>query len=193
LIPAGKGRIELVRGLHNLRPRHRGCVATIGNYDGVHRGHQHMLAAVRRKADELNLPATVVTFEPTPREFFEGSAAPARLMRLREKLDALSLYGIDRVGLLPFDEHVRNLPAADFGPALLADPSGPVVVPVVALIGDRPGRGLDGGPPALPPNRPFDRGADERTAPTRCPRGPLNASTPATRSSGVNGRLYAKS
>jgi riboflavin kinase/FMN adenylyltransferase len=112
--------IELVRGLHNLRPRHRGCVATIGNYDGVHRGHQHMLAAVRRKADELGLPATVVTFEPTPREYFEGSAAPARLMRLREKLDALSLYGIDRVLLLRFDEQVRNLTAAAFEQNLLA-------------------------------------------------------------------------
>jgi riboflavin kinase/FMN adenylyltransferase len=115
------GRIELVRGLHNLRPQHRGCVATIGNYDGVHRGHQHMLAAVRRKADELGLPATVVTFEPTPREYFEGNAAPARLMRLREKLDALSLYGIDRVVLLRFDEQVRNLTAAAFEQTLLAE------------------------------------------------------------------------
>lgn len=118
------GGIELVRGWHNLRPRHRGCVATIGNYDGVHRGHQHMLAAVRRKADELGLPATVVTFEPTPREFFEGNAAPARLMRLREKLDALSLYGIDRVVLLRFDERVRNLGAAAFEQTLLADALG---------------------------------------------------------------------
>jgi riboflavin kinase/FMN adenylyltransferase len=116
--------MELVRGLHNLRPRHRGCVATIGNYDGVHRGHQHMLAAVRRRADELGLPATVVTFEPTPREFFEGSAAPARLMRLREKLEALSLYGIDRVVLLRFDERVRNLGAAAFEQTLLADALG---------------------------------------------------------------------
>ena len=74
--------MELVRGLHNLRPRHHGCVATIGTYDGVHRGHQHMLAALRRRALELGLPATVVTFEPTPREYFEGADAPARLTRL---------------------------------------------------------------------------------------------------------------
>lgn len=116
--------IELVRGLHNLRPQHRGCVATIGNYDGVHRGHQHMLQAVRAKADELGLPATVVTFEPTPREFFEGAAAPARLMRLREKLDALALYGIDRVVLLRFDERMRNFSAAAFEQSLLADALG---------------------------------------------------------------------
>ena len=42
--------MELVRGLHNLRPRHHGCVATIGNYDGVHLGHQHMLATLKRCA-----------------------------------------------------------------------------------------------------------------------------------------------
>ena len=117
-------RLELVRGLHNLRPRHRGCVATIGNYDGVHRGHQHMLQAVRSKADELGLPATVVTFEPTPREYFEGASAPARLMRLREKLDALALYGIDRVVLLRFDERMRNFSAAAFEQSLLADALG---------------------------------------------------------------------
>ena len=111
--------VELVRGLHNLRPRHRGCVATIGNYDGVHCGHQHMLAAVRRRADALGLPATVVTFEPTPREFFEGATAPARLMRLREKLEALARYGIDRVVVLRFDERMRSLPAAEFEQALL--------------------------------------------------------------------------
>jgi riboflavin kinase / FMN adenylyltransferase len=114
-------KLELVRGLHNLRPRHRGCVATIGNYDGVHRGHQHMLEAVRRKADELGLPATVVTFEPTPREFFEGAAAPARLMRLREKLEALAHYGIDRVVVLRFDERMRSFSAAAFEQTLLAE------------------------------------------------------------------------
>ena len=80
--------MELIRGMHNLRERHRGCVATIGNYDGVHRGHQHMIAAVCARATELGLPAVVITFEPTPREFFEGAAAPSRLTRLREKLEA---------------------------------------------------------------------------------------------------------
>ncbi len=111
--------VELVRGLHSLRPAHRGCVATIGNYDGVHRGHQHMLEAVRRKADALGLPATVITFEPTPREFFEAAAAPARLMRLREKLEALSYYGVDRVVVLRFDDAMRNFSAAAFEQQLL--------------------------------------------------------------------------
>jgi riboflavin kinase/FMN adenylyltransferase len=111
--------MELIRGIHNLRERHRGCVATIGNYDGVHRGHQHMIAAVRAKATELGVPAVVITFEPTPREFFEGQAAPSRLTRLREKLEALALYGVDRVVVLRFDRRMQGMTADEFVDGLL--------------------------------------------------------------------------
>jgi riboflavin kinase / FMN adenylyltransferase len=111
--------IEVVRGLHNLRPEHRGCVATIGNFDGVHRGHQQMIAAVRDRARALGLPATLVTFEPAPREYFQGLKAPARLMRMREKLEALALYGIDRVVVLRFDERMRRMSAREFEEQLL--------------------------------------------------------------------------
>lgn len=111
--------MELVRGLHNLAPRHRGCVATIGNYDGVHRGHQVMLAVVVRRAREFGLPATVVTFEPTPREYFEGRDAPARLTRLREKLQALARYKVDRVVCLRFDARIAALGARSFEQDLL--------------------------------------------------------------------------
>jgi len=113
--------MELIRGIHNLRERHRGCVVTIGNYDGVHRGHQHMITAVRTKAAELGVPAVVITFEPTPREFFEGAAAPSRLTRLREKLDALALYGVDRVVVLRFDAKTCGLGAGEFVDRLLVD------------------------------------------------------------------------
>jgi riboflavin kinase/FMN adenylyltransferase len=112
--------IEVVRGLHNLRDEHRGCVATIGNFDGVHRGHQAMIDAVRAAADEARLPATLITFEPTPREYFERDKAPARLMRTREKLEALARYGIDRVVVLRFDDRMRNMTAAEFEADLLA-------------------------------------------------------------------------
>jgi len=111
--------MELIRGIHNLRERHRGCVATIGNYDGVHLGHQHMISAVRAKATELGVPAVVITFEPTPREFFEGPAAPSRLTRLREKLEALSLYGVDRVVVLRFDRRMQGMGADEFVDRLL--------------------------------------------------------------------------
>jgi riboflavin kinase/FMN adenylyltransferase len=113
--------MELVRGMHNLRQRHRGCVATIGNYDGVHLGHQHMLAAVRARADELSVPAVVITFEPTPREFFEGPTAPSRLTRLREKLQALELYGVDRVLVLRFDRRMQGMAATEFVDRLLVE------------------------------------------------------------------------
>ena len=111
--------MELVRGLHNLRERHRGSVVTIGNYDGVHRGHQHMLAAVRGHAKRLGVPATVITFEPTPREFFEGGTAPSRLMRLREKVEALPLYGVDRMVVLRFDRRMQGMGAQEFVERLL--------------------------------------------------------------------------
>ncbi len=106
--------MELVRGLHNLRPEHRGSVATIGGFDGVHRGHQALLAALRRRADELQLPATVISFEPSPREFFMGKAAPARLQRFREKFAALAVYGVDRFVCLRFNEALRSLTPTQF-------------------------------------------------------------------------------
>ncbi|HVN41433.1 MAG TPA: bifunctional riboflavin kinase/FAD synthetase [Steroidobacteraceae bacterium] len=111
--------MELIRGLHNLRERHRGSVVTIGNFDGVHRGHQHMLSAVVAKARAHGLPATVLTFEPTPREYFEGEAAPSRLMRLREKVEALGLYGVDRVVVMRFDRRMQGMGAEEFVDRLL--------------------------------------------------------------------------
>ena len=113
--------MQLVRGLHNLRPRHRGCVATIGNFDGVHRGHQAILARLRERAAELGLPSCVVIFEPQPREFFAPDKAPARLTRLREKLCLLEQTGIDQVLCLAFNRRLRELSAAEFVHAVLVE------------------------------------------------------------------------
>jgi riboflavin kinase/FMN adenylyltransferase len=96
--------MQLVRGLHNLRPQHRGCVATIGNFDGVHRGHQAILARLRERALELGVPSCVVIFEPQPREYFAPETAPARLARLRDKLQLLAAEGVDRVLCLAFNQ-----------------------------------------------------------------------------------------
>ncbi len=106
--------MELIRGLYNLRPGHLGSVATIGGFDGVHRGHQALLGALRRKADELQMPTTVISFEPSPREFFLGAAAPARLQRFREKFTALAACGVDRFVCLRFDESLRSLSPSQF-------------------------------------------------------------------------------
>ena len=106
--------MELIRGLHNLRPRHRGCAATIGNFDGVHLGHQAVLGQLSERAAELGLPMVVVTFEPQPQEFFSPATAPPRLTRLREKLEALRRYAVERVLVLRFDARLAALTADQF-------------------------------------------------------------------------------
>lgn len=105
---------EFIRGLHNLRPQHKGCVATIGSFDGVHLGHQAILKQLIQVARSLGVPAVAIVFEPQPHEFFAGDKAPARLMRLREKLDALWAAGIDKVLCLNFNETLRSLSAEQF-------------------------------------------------------------------------------
>ncbi|QIB49609.1 bifunctional riboflavin kinase/FAD synthetase [Pseudomonas sp. OIL-1] len=106
--------MELVRGLHNLRPRHRGCVVTIGNFDGVHAGHQAILERLRAHSERLGLPGCVVIFEPQPREYFAPQAAPPRLTRLRDKLALFEEQGIDRVLCLAFNRRLRELSAEEF-------------------------------------------------------------------------------
>lgn len=96
--------MELIRGLYNLRDCHKGCVATIGNFDGVHLGHQAVLNQLKVKADALNLPLTVVVFEPQPIEFFAPDKAPPRLLRFRDKLEMFDKFGVDRVMSLPFNQ-----------------------------------------------------------------------------------------
>ena len=106
--------MELIRGLHNLRPRHRGCVATIGAFDGVHLGHQAVMNHLKSKAAELNLPSTVIVFEPLPREYFSPIKAPARIMSFREKFQAMSQLGVDRLLRIRFNEALREMSAKRF-------------------------------------------------------------------------------
>ena len=113
--------MELIRGLHNLRPRHRGCAATIGNFDGVHLGHQAVLGQLSERAASLQLPVTVITFEPQPQEYFSPGLAPSRLTRLREKIEALRRYGVDRVLCLRFHDYLAGLPAEEFIRLILSE------------------------------------------------------------------------
>ncbi len=106
--------MELIRGLHNLRPRHRDCVATIGAFDGVHLGHQAVIRELLDRSAALAVPAVVIVFEPLPREYFSPLAAPARLMSFREKLTALESLGVHRVLGIRFDERVRTMSARAF-------------------------------------------------------------------------------
>jgi riboflavin kinase/FMN adenylyltransferase len=106
--------MELIRGLHNLRPRHRGCVATIGAFDGVHLGHQAVIRHLLDKSAAFDLPAVVIVFEPLPREYFSPLDAPARLMSFREKFRALEALGVDRVLRIRFNEALRRQSAQAF-------------------------------------------------------------------------------
>jgi len=89
-------------------------VLTIGNFDGVHRGHRALLAELTAKARELALPATVLTFEPHPRELFAPDQAPARLASLRDKFELLAECGVDRVHVCRFDRGLAGLTAEQF-------------------------------------------------------------------------------
>ncbi|MCB1722366.1 MAG: bifunctional riboflavin kinase/FAD synthetase [Chromatiaceae bacterium] len=111
----------LIRGLHNLRAEHRECVATIGNFDGVHLGHQAVLAALDARARAAGVPSLVIIFEPQPLEFFRPQQAPARLTRLREKLEAIAACGVDRVLLVRFDAEFAAVPADAFVRDVLVD------------------------------------------------------------------------
>lgn len=104
----------LVRGLHNLRPRHRGCVLTVGNYDGFHLGHQAVLARLREVGGELGLPAALLTFEPMPREFFDPKGAPPRLASLREKVEDAAVFGLERLICARFDRRFAAMPPEAF-------------------------------------------------------------------------------
>lgn len=106
--------MRLIRGLHNLRPDRRGSAVTIGNFDGLHRGHQAVLQQLHRRASEQGLTTTVMTFEPTPQEYFAPRSAPARLQRLRDKLLLLRAMGVDQVLCVRFNRKLAELSAAQF-------------------------------------------------------------------------------
>jgi riboflavin kinase / FMN adenylyltransferase len=102
----------IVRGM-SARPTSP-VALTIGNFDGVHRGHQALLKRLKYAANKRGLPACVMTFEPQPREFFAPDAAPARLTSLREKAELLSKFGIDRLHVFRFDRQFASLSPDDF-------------------------------------------------------------------------------
>jgi riboflavin kinase / FMN adenylyltransferase len=96
-------------------------VLTIGNFDGVHLGHKALLARLRSRAQELGLPATVLCFEPHPREFFAPDNAPPRLCSVRRKLELLETAGVDRVCVQSFDAPFAALDAEEFVRKVLID------------------------------------------------------------------------
>src|SRR5580658_8572243 len=113
--------MELVRGLQNIPKAARGCVLTVGNYDGVHLGHQQMIAAEKRRAAELGAPATVLVFEPSSKEFIDPEGAPPRLTRWREKYVALAAAGVEWLVTLRFDDEMRAMSPQRFVDELIVN------------------------------------------------------------------------
>jgi len=108
--------LKLVRHLRNLPYAElaEGSIVTIGSFDGVHLGHQQLLDQVLSLSAAKSMPSVVMSFEPTPKEFFALTNPPARLMRFREKFDVLEEYGIDIFYCPRFNPAMRDIPAAAF-------------------------------------------------------------------------------
>ncbi|WP_371186370.1 bifunctional riboflavin kinase/FAD synthetase [Thalassotalea maritima] len=111
--------MQLIRGIHNIRDAHNGCVLTIGNFDGVHLGHQRVIRALIKKSEELGLIPAVMVFEPQPQELFNPQMAPARLTRLRDKYTLLRQLGVKRLICVNFNHQFASQSAEQFIEQLL--------------------------------------------------------------------------
>ncbi len=106
--------MKLFYGLQQLKELKSNLAVTIGNFDGVHRGHQALLEKLRANADAMSLPTLVMLFEPQSAEYFKKEEAPARLSTLREKLHQLAKLKVDYVCCLKFDHLLASMPAHEF-------------------------------------------------------------------------------
>jgi riboflavin kinase / FMN adenylyltransferase len=134
--------MQLIRGLSNITPRHHGCVATIGNFDGVHLGHREIIKRLKRHAEALGVPSVVIIFEPQPAEFFQRGRIPVRLSLVREKFEMLRDNGVDRLLVLRFSPELSKYSAERFVNEILVERLGIKAL----IIGDdfRFGKGRDG-------------------------------------------------
>ena len=113
--------MKLIRGLYNLKRPLPACAATIGNFDGVHRGHQLVISQLKRVAAAAELPTVVIIFEPQPIEYFAPDRAPKRLARFREKIAYLKGQKIDYLLCLHFNRELADQSAEDFVQRILLD------------------------------------------------------------------------
>src|SRR5262245_12636275 len=104
----------VVNGYKDVPRAARGAVLALGNFDGVHRGHQALLAAATETARALDAPAGALIFEPHPREFFHPEEPHFHLTPLKRKLALFDRFGLDLAIVLPFDAALANLSADDF-------------------------------------------------------------------------------
>lgn len=110
----------LIKGIANLSAQHRPSVVSIGNYDGVHLGHQHVVETLLKKSAELNVPSTVITFEPLAKEFFMPHSV-LRLSSLQQRVDKLLELGVDQVLCIDFTQDFANYSPEGFVQDVLVD------------------------------------------------------------------------
>lgn len=113
--------IQVVRGWRGLPPEQRGAAVAIGAFDGVHRGHQAVIAKAKEAAERLGIPLAVVSFDPHPRRWFQPDAAPFRLMTPEQMARALEPLGVDRLYLLPFDGQMAAMTDEQFAREVLGE------------------------------------------------------------------------
>lgn len=106
--------MKIIRGIDNLNNQFTQCVLTLGNFDGVHLGHQQLINHLIKQSKKLNLPTVVMLFEPQPLEFFCKQNAPARLTSFKEKVELIKKLGIDYIIAVPFTQTFANMLAPDF-------------------------------------------------------------------------------
>jgi riboflavin kinase/FMN adenylyltransferase len=106
--------MRLIRGLNQLQPFFKGCVLTIGNFDGLHLGHKLVIEKLAAHGKRLNLPTVAMIFEPQPLEYFLGDHAPSRLTRLREKALQFNKLPIENLLVLPFNSTLAEYDAEQF-------------------------------------------------------------------------------
>jgi len=99
--------MKIIRGITNLNQHNTACVASIGNFDGLHLGHQKIITKLKEKASQLNLPVTIISFEPLPAEYFM-TKPPARIYPMRDKVRLLNQLGVDNYLCLKFDHTFAN-------------------------------------------------------------------------------------
>ncbi|NBW07614.1 MAG: bifunctional riboflavin kinase/FAD synthetase [Caulobacteraceae bacterium] len=139
--------IEVFRGWRDLPETAKGAAVAVGAFDGVHRGHQAVIAAARQAADAIGAPLAVVSFDPHPRRWFQPEAAPFRLMSASQMARALEPLGVDRLYLLPFDGEMAAMTDVEFARRVLSDGLG---IRHAAVGFDFTfGRGRSGSPEAL--------------------------------------------
>ena len=117
--------MQLIRGLHNLKSEHRNCAVTIGNFDGVHHGHQALLRLLADKAREKNIPACLMSFDPLPHEYFSNHKPAPRLTSARERYTSIAeldqALRPDMLLILRFDDDLARLSAEEFVSKVLVD------------------------------------------------------------------------